>query len=156
MSETYTGQVNEGDECLFSTFPPGPDGRFELTTALDGPPARPSTGGKTLPAPICRVRQRKQQTPRRKKPAGIDLVIKKEQATTELIIPRAIFRRVVIALMHNMSHVPLRIQANAIDSLQDAAETFVVDVFTRADAARDLTKTITLSKAHFDFAKDQK
>ncbi|GMR30457.1 hypothetical protein PMAYCL1PPCAC_33474, partial [Pristionchus mayeri] len=81
--------------------------------------------------------------------------IRRIQATTNLLIPRAPFRRLVRTIMErqhlkNLKHgeassaEPYRIQSSAVDALQEAAEAYLVLMFEDANLAAIHAKRVTI------------
>ncbi|KAK5651003.1 hypothetical protein OQA88_3194 [Cercophora sp. LCS_1] len=61
--------------------------------------------------------------------------IRAQQKSTELIIPALAFRRLVVEIMHSVGTPNGRIQAMAISCLQEAAEAFLVNLFSASNLA---------------------
>lgn len=71
--------------------------------------------------------------------------IRKLSNTTQLQIPLTTFAKVVRELTQDNSTGPLRWSSPAIEALQSAAETYLTNMFQRADKAREYKGTHTLS-----------
>ena len=73
-------------------------------------------------------------TKQRKKKASTNAIreIKKEQKKTNLVIPNAPFNRVVQEISQNYKK-DLRIKADAYQTLQYAAEDYLIDLFTKSN-----------------------
>lgn len=144
---------------LFTHFPPSSDGVSDLTIGISGPGCYQinTTGGKTLPAGYARPRNRKQAHPERNGPATrvkLEKVVKPIEKA--IIIPRAVFRRIVQELVYNVSSTPLHIQQSALDHLHEVSELYISDMFVKADAIRAINKVATLSKMHIDFVLSER
>ena len=68
--------------------------------------------------------------PRRARKAGTAALreIKRYQKTTEMLLPRAPFQRLVRSLSMDINH-ELRFQSQALQALQEATEAFIVGLF---------------------------
>ena len=56
-------------------------------------------------------------------------VIRRHQRTSQLLIPRFLFHRIVREVLAELSASETRFRPNALDALQEAAEAFLVNVF---------------------------
>ena len=67
---------------------------------------------------------------RRYKPGTVALrEIRKYQRTTDLLLPKAPFQRLVREVAHNVFGEDLRFQSSAVAALQEAAEAYLVQLF---------------------------
>ena len=69
--------------------------------------------------------------------------IKRYQKSTDLLIPRAPFQRVVREICHGYDH-DLRFQSQALVALQEAAEGYLTGVFEDANLCALHAKRVTL------------
>lgn len=71
---------------------------------------------------------------KRKRKAATNAIreIKKEQKSTNKIIPTAPFQRLVQEIAQNYKN-DLRIKAEAYSALQDASESYVIDLFQKSN-----------------------
>lgn len=98
-----------------------PSNRPTLTAPLNGKCPRNLVTIKKKPNP--------KPTHRRYRPGSLALKeIRRYQKSTELIIPKAPFQRVVRELAQNI-HKSIRFQAAALDALQEAAESYLTGLF---------------------------
>ena len=94
-----------------------------------------------------------EKTKRRFKPGTVVLrEIKKYQKSTELMLPRAPFQRLVRDITHQIDP-DLRFQQTAIDAIQEAAEGYMVSLFEDANACAIHSKRVTLSIQHINLAR---
>ncbi len=71
--------------------------------------------------------------------------IQKFQKTTDLLIRIAPFQRLVREIVHDMSRKSdLRMQSTALLALQEAAEYFMVDVFSDTNLCTQYSKHVTI------------
>lgn len=68
--------------------------------------------------------------------------IKRYQKTTDLVMPRAPFKRLVRAIAEPLGH--FRFQSSAISALQEAAEAYLVGIFEDAQACAIHANRITI------------
>jgi histone H3 len=71
--------------------------------------------------------------------------IRKFQKTTDLLIRKAPFQRLVQKIVHNMSRKSdLQMQSTALLALQESAEHFTVDVFNHTNLCMQHGKRVTI------------
>jgi histone H3/H4 len=78
--------------------------------------------------------------------------IKKYQNSTELLIKRATFRRLVKEIV-GQNTTGILIQANAIQALQEAAEAHLVELFQQANIYAQHAQRMTVMQKDFELAK---
>nr|BAS30515.1 histone H3-like-1 [Polyblepharides amylifera] len=113
--------------------------------------ARKSTGGKVLrlvqqPTPILRrnIEKKNKQAKRRRKMGAVALQeIRKYQKSTELLIRKLPFSRLVREIANKFSQ-DLRFQSNAILALQEACEAYLVGLFEDTNLACIHAKRVTI------------
>jgi histone H3 len=94
---------------------------------------------KREPAPASSAKK-----PRRRRPGELALKeIRKYQGSTELLIRRAPFQRLVREVASTF-HGDLRFQAKAVEALQEAAEAYLVGMFEDASLACVHAKRVTI------------
>ncbi len=114
--------------------------------------ARKSTGGKPphLHLATKAARQSAQQIGSVKKPhhycPGMVALreIRKFQKTTHLLIRKAPFQRLVRELAQKIGKSDLQMQSTAVLALQEAAEAFMIDVFSDANLCMMHSKRVTI------------
>jgi len=84
--------------------------------------------------------------PRRRYKPGQNALkeIRKYQMSTELLLRKLPFSRVVREITERISPVPIRFQALAMECLQTAAETYLVQLFEDANQCTVHAKRVTL------------
>ena len=78
--------------------------------------------------------------------------IKRYQKSTQLLIPRAPFQRVIRSICHEIDNT-LRCQSQALVALQEAAEAYLVGIFEDASLCSIHAKRMTLMKQDMELAK---
>ena len=78
--------------------------------------------------------------------------IKRYQKSTDLLIPRAPFQRVVREICHGFDH-DLRFQSQALVALQEAAEGYLTGVFEDANLCALHAKRVTLQRSDLLLAR---
>lgn len=123
-----------------------------------------TTGGKTIAtsppqfggkAPRARVTQSptKNIKKRKSRPGQAALrEIRKYQKTSDLLIPRLSFQRLVRELAQDM-HADIRFRAKAIEALQEAAEAFLTQHFEDANLCAIHAKRVTLAPKDLQLAR---
>lgn len=106
------------------------------------------------------------QAPKKKRPArpGVKALreIRKLQQTTQLLIPRAIFKRLVKEIVqttldergYDTDHSPLLMQPSAVTALQEASEAFLEYLFAEAEKCRIHRSSDTLRPKDIRLAAD--
>lgn len=91
------------------------------------------------------------QTPKRKRKASTNAIreIKKEQGKTNLVIPQAPFTRLVQEEV-SKHHKNMRIKSEAYEALQQASESYLIDLFKRSNrcAIHEQRETIQPKDVH--------
>ena len=84
--------------------------------------------------------------PKRYRPGTVALrEIRRYQKSTELLIPKIPFQRLVREVVHNLfPHDNYRFQSTALLGLQEAAENFLVRMFTRVNDLAIHGKRVTI------------
>jgi|TARA_B110000305_G_C19069059_1_gene460768 histone H3 len=78
--------------------------------------------------------------------------IKRYQKSTNLLLPRASFQRVVRSICHEIDNT-LRCQAQALLALQEATEAYLVGVFEDANLCCVHAKRMTIMKQDMELAR---
>jgi len=78
--------------------------------------------------------------------------IKRYQKSTNLLLPRASFQRVVRSICSEIDH-DLRFQAQALLALQEATEAYLVGIFEDANLCSIHAKRVTLMKQDMELAR---
>jgi histone H3 len=90
---------------------------------------------------------------RRFRPGTVALrEIKRYQKSTNLLLPRASFQRVVRSICSEIDH-DLRFQAQALLALQEATEAYLVGVFEDANLCCIHAKRVTIMKQDMELAR---
>ena len=105
--------------------------------------------GKTRP----RVNKRKLKKPRRYRPGTVALrEIFRHQRSTELLIKKIPFQRLVREVSQevcrDLGRDPVRCQSTAILALQEAAEAFLVRMFSQVNDIAIVGKLVTIQDKH--------
>ena len=79
--------------------------------------------------------------------------IRKYQKSTDLLIPRAPFRRLVREIQYQMHRTAMRFTNDSLDCLQEAAEYYLVHLFEDAYLCTLHCKRITLMPKDMQLAK---
>lgn len=69
--------------------------------------------------------------------------VRKYQNSTDLLIPRAPFRRLVREIVVNLKDT-IRVQRSALDALQEASESYIIGVLNDANLCTIHAKRVTL------------
>ena len=87
------------------------------------------------------------------KPGTVTLrEIKRYQKTTDMLLPRAPFQRLVRSIVTDMDH-ELRFQSQALQALQEASEAYIVGVFEDTNLCAIHAKRMTVFKKDMDLAR---
>ena len=99
-------------------------------------------------------RSKKSAAPRRKKPDAALREIVKMQTSTQLLIPRAAFARLVREIMYGFvpSDYPFRITAEALEALQEASELFLCEIFRDSVLCMAHRQRVTLAVKDMELA----
>jgi histone H3/H4 len=109
----------------------------------------PQTAAKKVPRG-----SRKPLKPRRLRPGTKALrEIKKYQKSTDLLIRRLPFGRLVREVQLNFNHEALRWQARALEALQTAAEQYLVELFEDANLCAIHAKRVTMMVKDIQLAR---
>lgn len=93
------------------------------------------------------------KTPHRFRPGTVALrEIRKFQKSTELLIRKLPFQRLVKEVAQNYKP-DLRFQTNAVAAIQEAAEHYLVNLFTDANTLAIFAKRVTIYKRDFDLVR---
>ncbi|XP_057456224.1 histone H3.3-like [Lotus japonicus] len=91
--------------------------------------------------------------PRRFRPGTVALrEIRKYQKTTDLLIPKLPFQRLVREVAQNFK-ADLRFQSDAVDALQEAAETYLVGLFEDTNLCAIHAKRVTIMRKDLQLAR---
>ena len=87
------------------------------------------------------------------KPGTVTLrEIKRYQKTTDMLLPRASFQRLVRSITMDMDH-SLRFQSQALHALQEASEAYIVGLFEDTNLCAIHAKRMTVMKKDMDLAR---
>jgi len=121
--------------------------------------ARRSTGGKVGKRALGNLSRRaanaavKPLPKRRYRPGTVALrEIRKFQKTTELLIPKLAFLRLVREVAQDYTNAP-RFQASAVDALQEAAEVYLVELFQNTLLCAVHAKRVTIMPKDIQLAR---
>ena len=89
----------------------------------------------------------------RYKPGTVTLrEVKRYQKTTDMLLPRASFQRLVRSITMDMDH-SLRFQSQALHALQEASEAYIVGLFEDTNLCAIHAKRMTVMKKDMDLAR---
>ena len=92
--------------------------------------------------------------PHRYRPGTLALrEIRKYQASTELLIRKLPFQRVVREIAEQLHKPELRFQSSAVLALQEAAEAFLIGLFEDANLAAIHAKRVTITARDMQLAR---
>ncbi|KAG5843048.1 histone H3-like centromeric protein A [Anguilla anguilla] len=115
------------------------------------PPPSPARAGRPAPPPSAGSPERRR---RRFRPGTRALMeIRKYQKSTELLLRKAPFSRVVREVCQTFSKLHLRWQAMALLALQEASEAFLVRLFSDANLCAIHAKRVTLFPRDLQLAR---
>ena len=122
--------------------------------------ARKSTGGKAPRKQLATKAARKSnyraggvKKPRRFRPGTVALrEIRKYQKSTELLIPRLPFQRLVREIAQDFK-TDLRFQSAAVAALQEAAEAYLVGIFEDSNLCAIHAKRVTIMPKDIQLAR---
>lgn len=124
--------------------------------------ARRSTGGQAPRKQLARMAAIKAapttvglkvKKPRRFRPGTVALrEIRKYQQSTDLLIRKLPFQRLVREIAFNMK-IDLRFQSNAVQALQEAAEAYLVGLFEDTNLAAIHAKRVTIMPKDMQLAR---
>ena len=107
----------------------------------------PSEGGVKPPTEMKEARKR------RMKPGSLAFrEIKKYQRSTEMLLPRAPFQRLVRSLCESVDH-ELRFRSEALVALQEATEAFLVGLFEDTNLCAIHAKRVTIMPKDIQLAR---
>lgn len=126
--------------------------------------SRPSVGGKSprkMLAKMAAAAQRKSKAalggvkkPHRYRPGTVALrEIRKYQKSTDLLIRKLPFQRLVREIMSEVCKNELRIQSNALHALQEAAEAYLVGLFEDTNLCAIHAKRVTIMPKDMELAR---
>jgi len=129
-----THSTLEESQNAKKTSTPAPEKQHKKARKSTGPPQNPSKGRKSLPIPSKSPKNRSVApgTPgkRRYRPGTRALMeIRKFQKSTNLLIPKLPFSRLIREIAVKTCSVDMRFQSVAIMALQEAAEAYLVTLF---------------------------
>jgi len=144
--------------------------RVPTTPIVARPKARKSTAAPDVSRPTRRAAARANQTTeddeddrvdsrpvRRHKPGQLALkTIRKLQSTTELLIPKTRFHRLVREITQNLTdsnEEPMKYQAAALIALQEAAEAYLVYLFEDTNLCCIHAKRVTIMPRDIQLAR---
>lgn len=122
--------------------------------------ARKSTGGKAPRKQLATKSARKSspntggiKKSHRYRPGTVALrEIRKYQKSTELLIPKLSFQRLVREIIQDQ-HVKLRIQSSALMALQEASEAYLTNLFEDANLCAIHAKRVTIMPKDIQLAR---
>ena len=92
--------------------------------------------------------------PHRYRPGTVALrEIRKYQKSTELLIRKLPFQRLVREIAQDFTHIDLRFQATAILALQEAAESYLVGLFEDTNLCAIHAKRVTIMPKDIQLAR---
>tara|TARA_B110000285_G_C14936669_1_gene519957 strand:- start:475 stop:816 length:342 start_codon:yes stop_codon:yes gene_type:complete len=107
-------------------------------------------GGKKKGKP----KRRKSKKPRRLRPGTLALrEIKQYQKSTDLLIRRIPFGRLVREVQLNFNHEALRWEAKALEALQTASEQYLVELFEDANLCAIHARRVTIMVKDIQLAR---
>lgn len=123
--------------------------------------ARRSTGGKAPRDKIAAKVARKNPTPwsqikkkKRYRPGTVAIrEIRKFQKSTELLIRKLPFQRLVKEIAQDVTSTPMRFQSLAILALQEASEAFLVGLFEDTNLCAIHAKRVTIMTKDMQLAR---
>lgn len=85
--------------------------------------------------------------PHRYRPGTVALrEIRRYQKSTELLLPKASFKRLLQEILQDTTMTQVRLTAAAVDAIQESAEKYIVDLFKEANATAIHAKRVTIMK----------
>lgn len=113
-----------------------------------------SVAGTVLGANGEIIAGKKARKKRRNRPGTVALrEIRRYQKSTELLLRRAPFRRLVREIAQDVHEKPLRFQQEAFAALQEASEALVAEVFGDANLCAIHNKRVTLLQRDLQLAQ---
>lgn len=135
---------------------------FQRTMARTKQTARRFTGGKTPRKNLAAKAARKNPTPwsqmkpkkRRYRPGTVAIrEIRKFQKSTELLIQKLPFQRLVKEVAQDVTSTPMRFQSIAILALQEASEAFLTGLFEDTNLCAIHAKRVTIMPKDMQLAR---
>lgn len=135
---------------------------FQRTMARTKQTARRSTGGKAPRKDIAAKAARKNPVPwsqlkpkkKRFRPGTVAIrEIRKFQKSTELLIRKVPFQRLVKEVAQDVSSTPMRFQSIAILALQEAAEAYLTGLFEDTNLCAIHAKRVTIMPKDMQLAR---
>ena len=100
------------------------------------------------------TKKKKKRKPRRLRPGTKALQeIKKYQKTTDLLIRRAPFQRLVREVQLNFSHETLRWENRALEALQVASEQYLIEILHDANLCTIQSRRVTIMVKDIQLAR---
>ena len=123
--------------------------------------ARKSAGGKAPRKPLADKAARKSapttggiKKPHRYRPGTVALrEIRRYQKSTELLIRKLPFQRLVREIANDMGEEPYRFQSSAIGALQEASESYLVGLFEDTNLCAIHAKRVTIMPKDMQLAR---
>ncbi|XP_055307628.1 uncharacterized protein LOC129571802 [Sitodiplosis mosellana] len=113
------------------------------------------TPHKTMGKPRPNQQQPQQKRPHRYRPGTVALrEIRRYQRSTELLIPKLPFQRLVREIIQQVSpNIQYRVEVGAMAALQEAAENFATGIFEDANLCATHAKRVTITPKDIDLAR---
>lgn len=116
--------------------------------------ARKSTGGKAPRKPVSKAATGGIKKPHRFRPGTVALrEIRRYQASTELLIRKLPFQRLVREIAQEFNKTDLRFQGSAVLALQEAAEAYLVGLFEDTNLCAIHAKRVTIMPRDIHLAR---
>ena len=113
----------------------------------------PKTKGKKLPA-AQQGQKGQQKKPHRYRPGTVALhEIRRYQKSTELLIRKLPFQRLVREIAQDLGKINIRFQSGAIMALQEASEAYLVGLFDDSNLCAVHTKRVTIMPKDIQLAR---
>lgn len=118
-----------------------PSNTKNFMTAAAARIAAPATGGV--------------KKPHRYRPGTVALrEIRRYQKSTELLIPKATFKRLLREILQDTTMQQVRLTQAAVDAIQESAEKYIVDLFKETNATAIHAKRVTIMEKDLKRARD--
>ena len=138
---------------MFKSTPKMARTKHTARKALDGAAMRTVQASKNIAVKAPRKPPHQMQKRRRFRPGTVALrEIRRYQKSTDLLIRRAPFQRIVQEIVRSIRN-DLRIQAAAIKGLQEAAEAYLVGLFEDSNLCAIHAKRVTIMPRDVQLAR---
>ena len=124
---------------------------LKTKSKMEGSKLKPMVKGNKKTAPADGGIKEKKM--RKFRPGTVTLrEIKRYQKSTDLLLPRAPFQRLVRSICHEIDH-DLRFQAQALIALQESSEAYITGLFEDANLCCIHAKRVTMMKQDMELAR---